>query len=71
MDYSAKQSSANTLSNVFNFIEQTNEQTEPTNQNQEIEINLEKEEREKKELQEQIALLEEQLRKQRKDEEYQ
>ena len=74
LDYSAKQSSANTISNVFNFVEQTN-QPELTNQEQEIEVDLEKEkekeEQEKKELQERIALLEEQLRKQREDEEYQ
>ena len=71
LDYSAKQSSANTISNVFNFVEQTN-QPELTNQ-QEIEVDLakEKEEQEKKELQERIALLEEQLRQQREDEEYQ
>ena len=70
LDYTAKQNSANTISSVFNFVEQTN-QPELTNQKQEIEVDLEKEEQEKKELQEQIASLEEQLRKQREDEEYQ
>ena len=72
LDYSAKQSSANTISNVFNFASQNNE-PQLTNQEQEIEVDLakEKEEQEKKELQERIALLEEQLRQQREDEEYQ
>ena len=72
LDYSAKQSSANTISNVFNFAIQNNE-PQLINQEQEIEVDLakEKEEQEKKELQERIALLEEQLRQQREDEEYQ
>lgn len=67
LDYSAKQSSANTISNVFDFVEQESIQSKID----EKLIAKEKEEQEKKELQERIALLEEQLRKQREDEEYQ
>ena len=67
LDYSAKQSSADTISNVFDFIEQGSIQSKID----EEQLVKEKEEQEKKELQERIALLEEQLRKQREDEEYQ
>ncbi len=67
LDYSAKQSSANTISNVFDFVEQESIQSKID----EEQLAKEKEEQEKKELQERIALLEEQLRKQREDEEYQ
>ena len=67
LDYSAKQSSANTISNVFDFVEQESIQSKIY----EEQLAKEKEEQEKKELQERIALLEEQLRKQREDEEYQ
>ena len=67
LDYSAKQSSANTISNVFDFVEQESIQSKID----EEQLAEEKEEQEKKELQERIALLEEQLRKQREDEEYQ
>ena len=67
LDYSAKQSSADTISNVFDFVEQESIQSKID----EDQLAKEKEEQEKKELQERIALLEEQLRKQREDEEYQ
>ena len=67
LDYSAKQSSADTISNVFDFVEQESIQSKID----EEQLVKEKEEQEKKELQERIALLEEQLRKQREDEEYQ
>ena len=67
LDYSAKQSSADTISNVFDFVEQESIQSKID----EEQLAKEKEEQEKKELQERIALLEEQLRKQREDEEYQ
>lgn len=67
LDYSAKQSSADTISNVFDFVEQESIQSKID----EEQLSKEKEEQEKKELQERIALLEEQLRKQREDEEYQ
>ena len=67
LDYSAKQSSADTISNVFDFVEQESIQSKID----EEQLVKGKEEQEKKELQERIALLEEQLRKQREDEEYQ
>ena len=67
LDYSAKQSSANTISNVFDFVEQESIKSKID----EEQLVKEKEEQEKKELQERIALLEEQLRKQRENEEYQ
>ena len=67
LDYSAKQSSADTISNVFDFVEQESIQSKID----EEQLAKEKEEQEKKELQERIALLEEQLRREREDEEYQ
>lgn len=67
LDYSAKQSSADTISNVFDFVEQESIKSKID----EEQLVKEKEEQEKKELQERIALLEEQLRREREDEEYQ
>ncbi len=65
LDYSAKQSSANTISNVFNFVEQKSIQSKI------YEEQLAKEKDKTEELEEKLARLEEQLRQQQEDEEYQ
>jgi len=62
LDYTAKQNSANTISNVFNFVDSKDKVEEQPKQ----------EEKDKtEELEEKLARLEEQLRQQQEDEEYQ
>lgn len=62
LDYTAKQNSANTISSVFNFVDSKDKVEEQPKQ----------EEKDKtEELEEKLARLEEQLRQQQVDEEYQ
>ena len=62
LDYTAKQNSANTISSVFNFVDSKDKVEEQPKQ----------EEKDKtEELEEKLARLEEQLRLQQEDEEYQ
>lgn len=65
LDYSAKQNSANTISNVFSFVESKPKQEEHQEQKQEQDTNDKT-----KELEEKLAKLEQQIKEQEEDEEY-
>lgn len=65
LDYSAKQNSANTISNVFSFVESKPKQEEHREQKQEQDTNDKT-----KELEEILTKLEQQIKEQEEDEEY-
>lgn len=69
LDYTSKQNSANTISNLFQFVGNTNEQTDQQQTNSQSSQNNDNDEKEK--LQKQIEELQAQLRRQQEDEAYQ